>query len=323
LTLSRSLEISDSLKQCIAGALDWNNPRRVPNYRFTEVIARRLGKDYLRLLRAFGTQKNDDQWVVNEVHEWAATCLMDRSVSAVVTTNFDDCIEKALCNAQANTYLLTGNPHIDGVEITNRTQKSSGKLILIVNGPEACRFAQTLLPQLGKSVSLLFKLHGSCYVPETCIDTRLQRQQGLPSYAIDILDTLLVRSVFFVACFSGSDLNDNTDYLRMVHNKRDVRLVWLQTDFDKIERGLRGLCDSLQTDSHASEGLCLLHGSMRGAQINWDEEPSDFTEVIVDWCKGLGSHWCKLTVLDLIALCGGTESQSSALETLGFSSSKR
>jgi hypothetical protein len=44
---------------------------------------------------------------------------MEGSVAAVVTTIFDDCIEKALQNAKANTYRVTGDPHKDGKKLSD------------------------------------------------------------------------------------------------------------------------------------------------------------------------------------------------------------
>ena len=297
--------------------------QRVPNYKVTEVIARRLGKDYLRLLKAFEAQEVESKWLVNHAHEWAAECLISGKSAAVVTTNFDDCIEKALVNAGANLCQLTGDPYFDGDEIVNHMATGSGQLIVVVSGPEACIFAQTLLPQLGGRISFLFKLHGSCYVPESCIDTRLQRQQGLPSYAIDILDNLLARSVFFVVGFSGGDLNDNTDYLRMLHNKREARLIWLQMDLDDIESGVRNLDTALQTETDTTHGICFLRGMMPGEQVKWNEEPSAFKIAVEHWADGLGRPWCKLVVLDLIELCNGTASLTPELEKLGFRGSRR
>jgi hypothetical protein len=311
------------LKQSIAHALGRDNPARVPNYKFTETIARRLGKEYLRLLKAFRAQRTGNEWVVNHVHRWAAESLMDGSVACIVTTNFDDCIERALENAGANAYLLTGDPYIDGAAIVERMGPSSGRLILIVNGPRACDFAQNMLPQVGKLVSILFKLHGSCYAPETCIDTRLQRQQGLPSYTVNILDHLLVRTVFYILCFSGGDLNDNTDYLRMIHNKKHVRLVWLQPADAVLEPGVAALSEQLATDGDASEGLCVLHGLMRGEKVRWNDEVNAFKQCVVDWCREVGPTWCKLVVLGLMELCSATDSQRPMLERLGFTDSQR
>jgi SIR2-like domain len=296
----------------------------VPNYKVTEIMARRLGKDYFDLLKAFEaqeTQKSSGSWLVNDAHRWAARCLMEGSTSAIVTTNFDDCFEKALREANANMYWLTGDPHVDSDEIIERMKTDSRKLILVVNGLEACRFAQTMLPQLGGTILFLFKLHGSCYMPDSCIDTRLQRQQGLPSYSVDILDNLLLQSVFFVVCYSGGDMNDNTDYLRMVHNRRYARLVLLQKNMNKMEPGLRELSKLLNTQIDAPEGLCLIQGSIVGDLLQGDGVEPDFKETVAKWSQSLGNSWCKLVVLDLIELCGATVPLTPALEKLGFSDS--
>ena len=94
-------------------------------------------------------------------------------------------------------------------------------------------------------MTFLFKLHGSCYESASCIDTRLQRAQGLPSHLTDILDTLLQRSVWFVAGFSGSDMNDNLDYLRLISNKQHARVVWLSYSANRMEVALRGLLKTM------------------------------------------------------------------------------
>jgi hypothetical protein len=314
--------------QSIAQALDNSNPHRVPNYRVTEILARRLGKDYLRLLEAFKSRKTVDGWLINHVHKWAAECLMNGDAYSIVTTNFDDCIETALSSAGAKTYLLTGDYREDGVEIERLLQSTTKRLILIVSGPRACAFAQKMLPQLGKPLGFLYKLHGSCYAPNSCIDTRLQRQQGLPAYSVDILDYLLARSVFFIVGFSGGDLNDNTDYLRMIHNKRQAQLVWLQFRGGQIEPGVRQLLEA--TKDEISDGtdarrvtLRCLHGSITGQRVRWNEKPSEFKEHIVKWCHSLGVPWCKLVVLDLLELCGQREAQRERLRTLGFVESCR
>jgi hypothetical protein len=118
-------------------------------------------------------------------------------------------------------------------------------------------------------------------------------------------------------------LNDNTDYLRMIHNKRYARLVWLLADAGKIEPGLDALSKSVPTETNVSEGLCLLEGRILGPQVSWDDEPTDFNQFVTAWSESLGSSWCKLTVLDLIELCGGTLSQTPVLQRLGFSDGTR
>lgn len=253
---------------------------------------------------------------------------MSGDALSIVTTNFDDCIERALSAAGAKAYLLTGEHRQDGVEIERLLQSTSKRLILIISGPKACHFAQNMLPQLGKSVGFLYKLHGSCYAPESCIDTRLQRQQGLPAYSVDILDYLLAKSVFFIVGFSGGDLNDNTDYLRMIHNKRQAQLVWLQYRGDQIEPGVRKLLEATKDETSDGPGarravLRCLHGSIIGERVRWDEEPSEFKEHVVSWCRSLGVSWCRLVVLDLLELCGQREAQLEQLHRLGYVESYR
>ncbi|KAM0715007.1 hypothetical protein Q7P37_009472 [Cladosporium fusiforme] len=321
-------ELQDSLRQSVAQALDYSNAHRVPNYKVTETLARRLGKDYLRLLEAFKSRQDGDGWLINHVHRWAAECLMTGDALSIVTTNFDDCIERALSAAGANSYLLTGDHRQDGVEIERLLRLTTKRLILIISGPRACHFAQNMLPRLGKSVGFLYKLHGSCYAPDSCIDTRLQRQQGLPAYSVDILDYLLAKSVFFIVGFSGGDLNDNTDYLRMIHNKRQAQLVWLQFRGDQIEPGVRNLLDATKEKAGGAPGesraiLRCLHGYITGQRIRWNEEPSEFKEHVVEWCRGLGTSWCKLVVLDLLELCGQRYAQTESLQRLGFVKSHR
>ncbi|KAK3176297.1 hypothetical protein OEA41_007620 [Lepraria neglecta] len=81
---------------------------KVPNYMITEIIARRFGKQYLSLLEAFAAQKTaGGTWAVNHVHKWAAHGLADGSVSAIMTTNFDNYLERALEDTNAPYYQIT------------------------------------------------------------------------------------------------------------------------------------------------------------------------------------------------------------------------
>ena len=164
----------------------------VPNYLITEIVSRRLGLQYLDLLKAFEAQPLPDDsgssWAINNVHRWAANCLVTGEVAAIVTTNFDNYLEKALEARNAMLYQVTGDVHQDGAAIFKHLPlvSSTQKLVLIVNGPKAFAFIRSLMPHLGGGkITFLFKLHGSCYDPPTCIDTRLQRSQGLPSYSTD------------------------------------------------------------------------------------------------------------------------------------------
>lgn len=95
-----------------------------------------------------------------------------------MTTNFDDYLGKALEDTNAPYYQIMRSHHIDGPEILDRLHHTSvsRKLVLIVNGRNAFSFVRSLMPQFGRGkMTFVFKLHGSYYEPESCIDTRLQR----------------------------------------------------------------------------------------------------------------------------------------------------
>ena len=291
------------LRQALMGYFSMNS-ENVPNYMITEIIARRLGKQYLYLLEAFAAQKTtDERWAVNHVHKWAASCLVNGSVAAVMTTNFDDYLEKALEELNAPHYQISGNPHIDGPEILQRltTISKSQRLVLIINGGKAFAFVRSLMPQLGRGkMTFLFKLHGSCYEPASCIDTRLQRAQGLPSHLTDVIDTLLQRSVWFVAGFSGSDMNDNLDYLRLVSNQRHSRIVWLFYPNSNMEHALHRLLETLDKTPGSAQGLALLHGGFSGDRTTDTDKFPLFDKNVENWADNLGTEWCKLVVIDLM-----------------------
>lgn len=281
----------------------------IPNYLVTEIISRRLGKQYLELLEAFAAQRlADGAWAVNEIHKWTARCLALGEVAAVVTTNFDDYLEKALDVVEANWYKVTGQPHKDGDEISARLPltSSSQKLVLVVNGAKSFSFVRSLMPQLGAGkITFLFKIHGSCYDPTSCIDTRLQRSQGLPSYSTDVLDTLLRRTTWVVAGFSGSDMNDNLDYLRIRSNKKHATVVWLEYPGGYRERALENLTTELDRDSQSSIGLCLLNGFFVGERTSARDKFPGFESKVMAWAERLTNDWCKLVMIDLVILLEG------------------
>lgn len=272
----------------------------------TEVIARRLGQQYLSVLGAFEAEKlADGTNAANNIHLWAAKCLASGDVAAVMTTNFDSYLEKAIEFISANHYQVSGDPHVDGREISARLHltSQSKKLVLIVNGAKSFAFVRSLMPQLGSGkITFLFKLHGSCYDPPSCIDTRLQRAQGLPSFATDVLDTLLRRTVWMVAGFSGSDMNDNLDYLRFISNKRHASIVWLAFPGSKQEPAVHRLLTTLNQEITSSSGLCFLSGYLLGERNSGQNKFPRFNQKIENWAESLGSDWCKLLLIDLVAL---------------------
>ena len=278
----------------------------VPNYMITEVISRRLGQQYLQVLDAFEAEKlQEGTYAFNEIHKWAANLLATGTVAAVMTTNFDNYLEKAIDSRTSLFYQITGDPHVDGSAISSLLPLTSAEssLILIVNGAKAFAFVRSLMPQLGNGkVTFLFKVHGSCYDPVSCIDTRLQRAQGLPSFATDVLDILLKRTVWLVAGFSGSDMNDNLNYLRFLSSKQEASIIWLTFPGIRWESAILGLTSAMTLQRSSRTGLCMVNGHFIGERHVVKSGLPRFEQKILRWAKSLGPDWCKLLLVDLVAL---------------------
>ncbi|ETI24903.1 hypothetical protein G647_04273 [Cladophialophora carrionii CBS 160.54] len=279
---------------------------RVPNYMVTEVISRRLGQQYLHVLDAFQAERlQDGTYAFNEIHKWAANLLATGAVAAVMTTNFDNYLEKAIEKRTPLFYQITGDPHVDGREISSRLSLTTAKssLVLVVNGAKAFAFVRSLMPQLGNGkITFLFKVHGSCYDPVSCIDTRLQRAQGLPSFATDVLDILLKRTVWLVAGFSGSDMNDNLDYLRFISSKKEAAIIWLTYPGSRWESAIHRLTAVMTLEKGSRTGFCLVNGRFLGERHSEESKFPQFGQKILKWAQNLGPDWCKLLLVDLVAL---------------------
>lgn len=293
----------------------------VPNYTVTEVISRRLGQHYLQVLDAFQAERLDNgTFAFNKIHLWAAELLITGQVASVMTTNFDNYLEKAIQSKTSLFYQVTGDPHVDGREISVRllSTSSSSKLVLIVNGAKAFAFIRSLMPQLGNGkVTFLFKIHGSCYDPLSCIDTRLQRAQGLPSFATDVLDILLKRTAWVVAGFSGSDMNDNLDYFRFISNKKQASIIWLNLPGSPWESAIYGLTSTMDLKEDSPTGFCLLNGHFLGDRHSGESEFPRFESKITIWANTLGPSWCKLLLVDLIHLFEERSGETAHPKLLG------
>ncbi|KAE8363803.1 hypothetical protein BDV27DRAFT_158419 [Aspergillus caelatus] len=253
-------------------------PLNVANYHITELIARRLGDEYIGVLKAFTARRESCSFChcnVNRAHLWAAERLQKGEVSVIVTTDFDNCLEKALEVLEASQYEFTGREH-------------HSTLVIVVNGRGPSRFAVSLMAQMNRrKVTFLFKIHGSQYRPETRIDTRLQREQSLPSHTVRIMETLLRHTVMFVACYSWSDMEENLDYLCMDRNRDNSRIIWLQRDSANITSAVRKLFARFNDNTSSSGGrFCLMEGSI------CLDIPRDgfgqFEQAIRQWANGIG-----------------------------------
>jgi len=97
-------------------------------------------------------------------------------------------------------------------------------------------------------------------------------------------------------------MNDNVDYFRMVHNKGNARIVWLEYSAVGREPGLDTLLDQLETGTEDRKGVLIVKGGFFGDRSAADEFSRTFDQSVQAWVEGLDPSWSKLVILDLNAL---------------------
>jgi len=146
-----------------------------------DIIAEEVGLDYFRVLQALDTD------AINDGHRALAALVASGSVRAIVTTNFDRLIERALQELQVE-YDIFATPD-DFERLDNIVQSGLD---------ERC---------------LLIKVHGTVTNPESMVDTLSQRLRGRPEALNAALRALIARLHVLFLGFSGADLDYDHHYL--------------------------------------------------------------------------------------------------------------
>lgn len=290
----------------IAASLDSG---KLPPYRVTDVLARRLGASYLAVMEAFlGAEPNP-------IHCELAGALLQGRVRACITTNFDQALETALTAQGGDAVSLTGDWDVDRDALDAQWQRhrdagashSRGaaaataptRPIVVVPTFRAFESVGRVATLLGQeSHAWVFKVHGDAATPLSCIDTEFQRSQGLPSHVSEVLTGLLHQAAFLFLGFGGGDLARDIDYLRLRSDGDQARVFWLLRDgeaepaavFERMRRSL-------------GERFTVLRGSLAG-----DIEPGGGAVIrsrIMAWGKAhVGPLWAAIVLNDLGAAAG-------------------
>jgi tetratricopeptide (TPR) repeat protein len=191
--------------QAIADAIGtrqdaWKLP---PEY-FADVMAGTIGDRYFGALRAL------DSSTPNLTHRAIARLAGQGAIRAIVTTNFDRCIEAAFAS--------------EGVPLKVRyTVESLQELAEDV----------ALIGRAGAPCQLL-KIHGSAHEPDTLVDTLSQRKRGLPAPTVTVLRHLLDWGHWLFLGYSGADLQADPDYLFVRPSVDHARgFTWLVLEGEK------------------------------------------------------------------------------------------
>ena len=144
-----------------------------------QLMEEECGPDYFRVLQSI------DADATNRCHDAIAALAGAGNVNAIVTTNFDRLIERAL-DARGVTYrVFRRTSEFDELE----DALAAGGTLAVV------------------------KVHGSADLPDSMVDTLRQRVQGRPESLVRALEELFARHAVLIAGFSGADLAYDKEYL--------------------------------------------------------------------------------------------------------------
>jgi hypothetical protein len=151
-----------------------------PDYQ-AQLIEDECGLEYFRVLQALDTEDR------NACHDAIAALAAHHYLAAIVTTNFDRLIERALEAADVPYRVFYDSTHYDALPD------------VVASG-----FREPLP---------VIKVHGSVEVPESMVDTLRQRIKGRPEALERAIRALLARHHVLFAGFSGADLAYDEGYL--------------------------------------------------------------------------------------------------------------
>ena len=150
-----------------------------PDYQ-AQLIEDEIGHDYFRVLQALDTDE------FNGCHAAIAALAAHGKLAAIVTTNFDRLLERALDDAGVNHRVYVGPEDFDEL-------------------PRALADPDAPFP--------VVKPHGSVESPESMVDTLRQRLRERPAGLEQALVDLMARNHVLFAGFSGADLAYDPNYL--------------------------------------------------------------------------------------------------------------
>eukprot|EP00457_Paulinella_chromatophora_P006872 gb/GEZN01006892.1/.p1 GENE.gb/GEZN01006892.1/~~gb/GEZN01006892.1/.p1 ORF type:complete len:487 (+),score=65.77 gb/GEZN01006892.1/:54-1514(+) len=199
-TQSGHLDLAQSMAGRVKEQLEnWKLP---PEY-FAEVLVNYIGKYYFNVLTVLDTA------TPNSVHHLIARLAKHGLVAAVVTTNFDRCVETAMEAQGVTARTFRSSEEFDQAQLTEVV-------------------AQTPTQRKEAKQCLVLKVHGCASRADTVVDTLSQRSVGLAENVEDCLRILLRTSHYLILGYSGADLDAAPGYLGFRGEaKRAIGWTWL------------------------------------------------------------------------------------------------
>jgi hypothetical protein len=293
--LEAALERSDWLAE-VESILDSEREadRFPPDYQ-AQVIEEMCGERYFRALQAL------DVDVANAGHEGIAALTSAGAVRAIVTTNFDRLIERAL-DRRGIAYEVA----LDTASFTRlRDRLATGS-----DGP---------VPVL--------KIHGSVSAPLSMIDTLKQRRRGRSRAIEDGLETLYSGYWLYLG-FSAADLETDRNYLGLVEGaSRSAGSTYVaypgRPDLGAGARALVGAYGERGTVVVADIAAILsdVGRSIQAPKFAMDPTATrtgaqEFAERLDDWASGLSLAATGLCLAAILEAAGQSEPAARILDRL-------
>lgn len=230
----------------------------------------------------------------NMNHLALAYWAKEGSLRAVVTTNFDTLIERAMHEAGVRHRVY--DAQLDDV------------------------------PRVAASGTAIVKVHGSAPRRSSLVDLAAQKRRGLPVAWLDWLEAIFATNNVAVAGFSGADLALGDDYFRLkAASGRTPSLLWLNRPGNRPSDGASevvrllgsrgGFVDGTLPDAWSSLGAPL-EVATGSASPQPDDSKADVAAAISGWLDNpmVDADTCGLALSRLLDSAGKV-SASQALRT--------
>jgi len=268
-------------------------------YVVLDTIIRRLGSEYLHVMRSL------DRRPSNDIHEFLAQGLIDGKFPALVTTNFDRCVEDLLERKGYTLCELHGHDAAEDIAALDKQAALNQKMnIVVCVSPLGFTMLKKTPSLMGrKDYAFILKVHGDCRHPETCVDTEAQRARGLPAQVIGVLSLILQRFPMMFVGWSGADLDENEDYVRLKSERDLAKIYWLLRPGEAEPSAFARLKAPL------GDRFVIMRGSLKGKlppkrDPALGPPPGSFEEGALQWAKTrIGAKWSRVVLADLAREC--------------------
>jgi SIR2-like domain len=262
-----------------------------PDYQ-AQLIEDECGPDYFRVLQALDAEEP------NGCHDTIAALAARGHIAAIITTNFDRCLERACAAANVTPRIFYDHTHWSDLQAA-------------------------LAPGNGQPLPII-KVHGSVNDPNSMVDTLRQRLAGRPQALEDSIRDLLARHHVLFVGFSGGDLYYDEGYLGLKAAAANHGFTCLVETGKEPSKSMAMLQKSWGEGAHFLEGRLPEWLSSFAAELEISSAPTTPITVAPNrlaavtahadaWAESLGHMLCVAIMAELL---GSSNREPLAFELL-------